>query len=71
MSDAKGALQSIGVAELRLPVDAAERLAALRAATALKLPDCCVMLAAEDTAAPVLTFDSRLAREAARRGLGI
>jgi predicted nucleic acid-binding protein len=70
LADAKAALHSLGVAELRLPVDAAERLATLRAATALKLPDCCVLLAAEDTPARVLTFDAHLAREAARRGLG-
>jgi predicted nucleic acid-binding protein len=69
LADAKATLQSLGVAELRLPVDAAERLATLRAATALKLPDCCVLLAAEETPGRVLTFDSRLGREAARRGL--
>jgi predicted nucleic acid-binding protein len=50
-------------------VDAAERLAALRVATELKLPDCCVLLAAEDAQARLLTFDARLAREAGRRGL--
>jgi predicted nucleic acid-binding protein len=70
LADAKAALQALGVAELRLPVDAAERLATLRANTALKLPDCCVLLAAEDTPARVLTFDARLAREADRPGLG-
>jgi predicted nucleic acid-binding protein len=70
LADAKAALRSLGVAELTLPVDAAERLATLRAATELKLPDCCVLLAAEDAQARLLTFDARLAREAGRRGLG-
>jgi predicted nucleic acid-binding protein len=69
LADAQAALRALGVAELRLPVDAAERLAALRAATELKLPDCCVLLAAEDAQARLLTFDARLARDAARRGL--
>jgi predicted nucleic acid-binding protein len=69
LPDAQAALHALGVTELRLPVDAAERLAAMRAATELKLPDCCVLLAAEDAPASLLTFDDRLSREAARRGL--
>jgi toxin FitB len=67
---ARAAMQTIGVSELPLPSDAAERLATLRAETALKLPDCCVLLAAEAADGAVFTFDDRLAREAARRGLG-
>jgi predicted nucleic acid-binding protein len=66
---ARTALRDLGVAELPLPPSAAERLAALRAETALKLPDCCVLLAAEAADAAVLTFDDRLAREAERLGL--
>jgi predicted nucleic acid-binding protein len=67
---ARAALRTLDVAELPLPADAAEQLAALRVATALKLPDCCVLLAAETAGGAVLTFDDRLAREAAARGLG-
>jgi predicted nucleic acid-binding protein len=63
------ALHTLELSELPLPPNAAERLAALRVETALKLPDCCVLLAAECSAGSVLTFDDRLAREAARRGL--
>jgi len=63
------ALKALEVKELPLPAGAAERLAALRADTGLKLPDCCVLLAAEETNGSVLTFDERLAREAAARGL--
>jgi predicted nucleic acid-binding protein len=70
LADAHAALLTLGVSELRLPVDAAERLAALRVATELKLPDCCVLLAAEEVGARVVSFDARLAREAAERGLG-
>ncbi len=68
-TDARAALHTLGVEELSLPPDAAERLAALRADTSLKLPDCCVLLAAETVGGAVLAFDGRLAREAARRGL--
>lgn len=67
---AQAALRALAVAELPLPPDASERLAALRVETALKLPDCCVLLAAERAGGSVVTFDERLAREAARRGLG-
>jgi predicted nucleic acid-binding protein len=66
LADAQAALRALGVTELMLPGDAAERLATLRAETELKLPDCCVLLAAEDTGATVLTFDDRLAGEAKR-----
>lgn len=39
--------------------------------THLKLPDCCVLLAAQDKHADaILTFDDRLGREAERLGFG-
>lgn len=69
LSAARAALRALSIAELPLPPDAAERLAALRTETALKLPDCCVLLAAEEANGGVLTFDERLARAAAERGL--
>ena len=53
-------LEILQVQEIRLPDDAAVRLATLRATTPLKLPDCCVLLAAQQSAAAVLTFDDRL-----------
>lgn len=70
LADAVGALATIGVRELPLGDDAAARLAELRARTALKLPDCCVLLAALDGAADgVRTFDEPLAEAARRLGL--
>jgi predicted nucleic acid-binding protein len=66
---AQAALRALEVAELPLPPNASEPLALLRVETGLKLPDCCVLLAAEAVAGTVLTFDDRLAREARRRGL--
>jgi predicted nucleic acid-binding protein len=66
---ARAALEALQVLELPVHPDSGERLAVLRAETQLKLPDCCVLLAAEDEGARVLTFDDRLARAAERRGL--
>lgn len=62
-------LSSLGIAEHPLPQQAASRLAQLRAATNLKMPDCCVVLAAQDAGYAVASFDDRLRREA--EGLGL
>ncbi len=61
---ARNAVASLGVQHIPLADDAPARLASLRAATGLKLPDCCVLLAAQDVGGEVLTFDDRLARAA-------
>jgi toxin FitB len=72
LGDARAAVTDLGVGEILLGDDAAARLASLRAETALKMPDCCVLLAAEDARAEaVLTFDDRLARAAERRRLRV
>lgn len=68
---AQTALRDLEVAELPFPPDTAVRLALLRATTALKMPDCCVLLAAEDCAAAVASFDDRLIRIAESRGLPV
>jgi predicted nucleic acid-binding protein len=62
-------LRQLGVTAVALDSDAPARLATLRAVTGLKLPDCCVLLAAEQTGASVLTFDDKLAAAARKRGL--
>jgi predicted nucleic acid-binding protein len=66
---ASAVLDQLDVAAQHLPEDAPRRLALLRAQTNLKLPDCCVLLAAEQTDAAVATFDHRLANAATERGL--
>ena len=72
LADARNAIADLGVTEVPLGDGAAARLAALRAETALKMPDCCLLLAAEDAQAQaVLTFDDRLARAAERRRLRV
>lgn len=63
------ALRDLEVAELPFPADTALRLATLRVETGLKMPDCCVLLAAEPIGARVATFDDRLSRVAGQRGL--
>jgi predicted nucleic acid-binding protein len=68
---ARHAVAELGVREVALAADAAGRLASLRAETNLKLPDCCVLLAAQDANADgILSFDDRLIRAAAQVGFG-
>ncbi|MDQ3432261.1 MAG: PIN domain-containing protein [Actinomycetota bacterium] len=65
------ALRDLEVYELPFPSDTAVRLAQLRASTGLKMPDCCVLLAAESAGATIATFDDRLAQTAADRDLSV
>lgn len=65
----QGALRDLDVQELSFPADSAAKLALLRADTGLKMPDCCVLLAAEATGARVASFDDRLTRAAAMRNV--
>jgi len=68
---ARAALRALEVEEVPVPVGAAQRLAGLRAGTGLKLPDCCVLLAAQDVGADaVLTFDDQLSKRAQELGYG-
>lgn len=62
-------LSSLGVSTEHLPVDAPARLADLRVRTGLKMPACCVVLAAQTSTGAVATFDDRLA--SAARSLGL
>ena len=66
---ARDALARLEIAELALGIDAPARLARLRSDTDLKLPDCCVLLAAQDHDGAVASFDADLARAA--KGLGL
>jgi predicted nucleic acid-binding protein len=66
---ARSAIRELEVAEQPFPADTAVRLARLRADTGLRMPDCCVLLAAQNTAARVAAFDERLLRGAEELGL--
>ncbi len=65
------AVRELGVTSVGLADDAPARLAMLRATTALGLPDCCVLLAAEQANAAVATLNARLATAARERGLTV
>ncbi len=70
LADARRALDDLALSSLELPGDSAPRLARLRADTGLKMPDCCVLLAAQDVSADaLLTFDVRLRAAATTLGL--
>ena len=70
LAAARAAVAELDVEAIPLGEDAPVRLAALRAGSGLKMPDCCVLLAAQDSRAEaVLTFDDALAREVERLGL--
>jgi predicted nucleic acid-binding protein len=70
IEEARAALDAMSLDVIALAPDAPTRLAVLRADTGLRLPDCCVVLAAQDAnASSILTFDDVLAREASRLGL--
>jgi len=72
LDQATAALAQLEVAAIALSADSPARLAALRAGTDLKLPDCCVLLAAEQKGgAAVATFDDRLASAARNRGFRV
>ncbi len=67
----QAALYDVEMKVLPFPPDTAVRLAQLRVNTGLKVPDCCVLLAAEDSHATVATFDDRLVRAAEGRNLAV
>ena len=68
---ATAALRSLEVASVGLEEDAPASLAQLRAVTGLRLPDCCVLLSAEQTQGAVATFDDPLAAVARGRGISV
>jgi predicted nucleic acid-binding protein len=69
LADATKALERLGVRELAPADGASGRLAQLRIDTGRKLPDCCVLLAAQERGGAVASFDSALARVAGDLGL--
>jgi predicted nucleic acid-binding protein len=69
LGDAEAALQRLSVRELPLREGAPGRLAEMRAEVGLKMPDCCVLLAAQDHEGIVASFDSDLLSAARKLGL--
>jgi predicted nucleic acid-binding protein len=69
---AVAALAQLDVRTVPMETDAPLRLAMLRAETGLKLPDCCVLLAAEQVGdAQIATFDDQLYAVARQRGFAV
>lgn len=64
-------LYAIGIAIAPQDVGEPLRLAELRAASGLKLPDCCVLDAAIRNQATLATFDTQLADAARRHGVSV
>ena len=62
-------LADLDVRELPFPRDTAAQLATLRARTGLKMPDCCVLLAAQTHSGAIASFDDRLLAAAQEHGL--
>jgi predicted nucleic acid-binding protein len=60
LADASAALERLGVVELTLGAKAPALLAQLRADTGRKLPDCAVLLAAQERDGVVASFDAAL-----------
>lgn len=69
LADAETALRQLGVEELTLGENVPGRLAQLRTDIGLKMPDCCVLLAAQDHDARVASFDTDLLKAARKLGL--
>ncbi len=64
-------LQDLGVTESPFVEGSIERLAWLRSRTRLKMPDCCVLLAALTHGGAVATFDEALRKAARVEGLDV
>lgn len=62
-------MESLGLQVMPLGAAASVRVAGVRATTKLRLPDAVVLHTAEDQHAMLATFDERLARAAATRGV--
>lgn len=69
MDTVRTILRDLEVQELAFPDDTAVKLAQLRADTGLKMPDCCVLLAAVNAGARVASFDDQLIKAATARHL--
>lgn len=69
LADAQSALSRLGVRELAFGDKAASRLARLRADLGVKLPDCCVLLAAQEHTGAVASFDTGVIKAARKLGL--
>lgn len=71
LDEVRLALRELEVEELPFPDETAVKLALLRSETGLKMPDCCVLLAAEHVGARLASFDAGLRKAAVKRGIQV
>lgn len=64
-------LASVGIVVAEQRADEPVALAELRASSGLRMPDCCVLVAALQSASSLATFDDRLSRAATKAGLAV
>jgi predicted nucleic acid-binding protein len=64
-------LRQLEVMQLGFPADSPIRLAVLRSQTGLTMPDCCVLLSAQDQGGAVASFDEHLRPGALNQGLDV
>jgi toxin FitB len=69
LKEVESAVRQLGVEEIVIEAGAVGRLATLRAGARLKMPDCCVLLAAVDCEASIASFDEALLAAAQELGL--
>jgi predicted nucleic acid-binding protein len=69
LEEAEAALVGLGLQELLSGGGAPGRMAGMRADMGIKMPDCCVLLAAQDNDATVASFDVGLLSAARKLGL--
>lgn len=68
LAEARSVIGQLNIRVEAIGADAAGAIADLRAATSLKMPDCCVLYTAELFGCGLATFDRRLGAEARGRG---
>lgn len=69
LEEARAAIDRLGIRAITPSLESPQRLADLRAKTRLKMRDCCVLDAAEQSNGSVATFDQSLAKTARELGL--
>jgi predicted nucleic acid-binding protein len=71
LAEAEAALVELDVQEVPLGSGAPGLLAEMRAEAGLKMPDCCILLAAQNNEATLATFDARLISAAGKLGIAV
>jgi predicted nucleic acid-binding protein len=71
LEEVEAVLVGLGVQELPMGSAAPGRLAEMRAEVGLKMPDCCVLLTAQNNEAALATFDTDMLSAAGKLGVDL